>query len=248
VLFTDADCEPLPDWIERMLEGLSDPAVVGVKGAYVTEQTAPVARFVQLEYEEKYARMARFPRIDFIDTYSAGFRKEPFWAVGGYDEAYPNPSVEDQEFSFRLARAGYELRFLPAARVRHRHADRLWRYARKKFNIGYWKIRLLRRHPGKALHDTHTPQVLKLQILLLGVAVCAGMAALVPAWRGGALVLAAGGVGGFLVSTLPMCRRIRRRDPALAWRAPLYLAVRALALGAGMVAGAAALLRGGGRR
>src|SRR5690242_19491312 len=45
VLFTDADCEPIPTWVERMVAPFADPAVVGVKGVYRTRQHSPVARF-----------------------------------------------------------------------------------------------------------------------------------------------------------------------------------------------------------
>jgi glycosyltransferase involved in cell wall biosynthesis len=72
VLFTDADCEPVPDWIEQMLAPFADAQVAGVKGVYLTHQQAIVARFVQVEYETRYERMARHMarhgRIDFIDT------------------------------------------------------------------------------------------------------------------------------------------------------------------------------------
>ena len=39
LLFTDADCEALPDWVERMIAPLGrDREVVGVKGAYYSRQ------------------------------------------------------------------------------------------------------------------------------------------------------------------------------------------------------------------
>jgi glycosyltransferase involved in cell wall biosynthesis len=58
VLFTDADCEPSPEWLERMVAPLADPGVTGAKGTYRTRQRALMARLVQLEYEFRYERMA----------------------------------------------------------------------------------------------------------------------------------------------------------------------------------------------
>ncbi len=55
--FTDADCAPSPTWLIDLTQPFINPEVVGVKGVYRTHQTALVARFVQLEYEYKYARM-----------------------------------------------------------------------------------------------------------------------------------------------------------------------------------------------
>ena len=78
ILFTDADCDPKPNWIEEMIKPLDNPQVIGVKGAYKTRQKELVARLVQIEYEHKYERMKKFKYIDFIDTYSAGYRKDIF--------------------------------------------------------------------------------------------------------------------------------------------------------------------------
>ena len=57
IFFTDADCQPHRDWIERMLAPFDDPGVTGVKGVYHTQQHSTVARFVQAEHEEKYDRL-----------------------------------------------------------------------------------------------------------------------------------------------------------------------------------------------
>jgi glycosyltransferase involved in cell wall biosynthesis len=203
VLFTDADCEPWPDWAATLLAGLVPP-VVGVKGAYRTRQRRLVARFVQLEYEDKYDRMAREARIDFIDTYAAGYRRDTLCAVGGFDPAIHY--VEDQELSFRVAAAGGELRFLPGALVYHRHADTLAAYCRKKFHIAYWKVAVHTRHPGALVRDSHTPQSQKVQMGLAGLIGATALGGLVwrPLWRG------AGALGALCRSPSRRCGATRR--------------------------------------
>jgi cellulose synthase/poly-beta-1,6-N-acetylglucosamine synthase-like glycosyltransferase len=231
IVFTDADCEARPGFLAALLAPLSNPSVVGVTGAYETQQRSWVARFVQVEYEERYARMAQRERIDFVDTYAAAYRREVLEAVGGFDERYLRPSTEDQELSFRVAEAGLGLVFAPAARVGHLHAATLWGYARKKARIGFYKVATLRRHPLKAVSDAHTPQILKLQVLL-------APAAALP-------VFCVPAAGAFLLSTLPLTLRVLRRDPPVALAAPGLILLRALALGIGLLAGAAAEARGG---
>ena len=54
-----------------MIEPFREPGVVGAKGIYCTHQSSVIARFVQLEYEDRYRFMAAHDDIDFIDTYSA---------------------------------------------------------------------------------------------------------------------------------------------------------------------------------
>jgi glycosyltransferase involved in cell wall biosynthesis len=78
LLFTDADCEPAPDWMQALSRPFEDPAVAGARGVYRSTQTSLVARFVQYEYWNKYRGLRSGQRIDFVDTYSAGYRKSIF--------------------------------------------------------------------------------------------------------------------------------------------------------------------------
>ncbi len=242
VLFTDADCAPAPDWAARMAAPFAQPAVVGVRGVYRTRQRSLIARFVQQEYQDKYDRTARQATIDFIDTYSAAYRREVFLANGGFETAFSAPSVEDQEFSFRLAEKGYKLVFAPEAAVYHQHDTTLDEYLRRKFWIGYWKAFLLRWHPEKALGDSHTPLSQRAQLGLLALAGlgAAGGAALAllrqPAgqWL---LLASAGALAVFFASALPFLVKLIQRDAPVAAIAPVMLMARAGALGVGLAAG-----------
>ncbi|HEX2173163.1 MAG TPA: glycosyltransferase [Dehalococcoidia bacterium] len=233
LLFTDADCLPRPDWVRRMVEPFADPAVQGVKGVYESRQTEVVARFVQFEYEDKYRRLVREASIDFIDTYSAGYRRATFLFFGGFDTRFPGASVEDQELSFRLAEAGLRLVFAPGAVVEHTHAADVGTYLRKKFRIGFWKVLVHQRHPAKLKRDSHTPPTLKAQIPLvyLDLALTAGWASgflpgLLPAIGWAAFAATGAGLAG-----------AARSDPAVALAVLPLLAGRSLALGAGLAAG-----------
>lgn len=236
LLFTDADCAPTRNWVEQMIKAFADPAVVGVKGTYLTRQKELVARFVQIEYEDKYDRMVGQERIDFVDTYSAGYRRDIFLANGGFDTTFPTASVEDQELSFRLARKGYKMVFAPQARVYHRHDVSLGEYARRKFNIGYWKALLTQWHPERLVRDSHTPQTLKLQIILLGLGALSLLAA--PLWPG-FLRLAGGMAVLFLGSTFAFVAKAATKDPAVAIVSRFLLALRATSLGLGFALGKA---------
>ena len=125
ILFTDDDCVPMPEWLNAMLRPFEDPEVVGVKGVYRTTQKSLVARFVQIEYEDRYRLMAGLSSIDFIDTYSAAFRRERFLEMTGYDTSFPIACAEDIELSYRMSARGWKMRFVPGAIVYHTHADTL---------------------------------------------------------------------------------------------------------------------------
>ena len=53
--------------------------------------------------------LKKYPYIDFVDTYSAGFRKEVFLTVGGFDASFPHANNEDVDLSYRLADKGYRM-------------------------------------------------------------------------------------------------------------------------------------------
>ena len=242
LLFTDADCAPVRGWLAALSAAFADPAVAGAKGAYLTRQRGLVPRFTQLEYEERYDRMAGVETIDFVDTYSAAYRRDVFLANRGFDTIFPTASVEDQELSFRLAEKGYRLVFVPAAQVYHRHNPTLRAYVRRKFLIGYWKALLARWHPGRLVRDSHTPQTLKLQmglaaLTLAGLATAPAASLLLGGWWLPGWIAAAAAVAAFLASEIPFLGKVWRRDRQVLLPAVGLLWVRAAALAAGFAAG-----------
>ncbi len=234
IFFTDADCIPTNDWLLQMSAPFEDPEVVGVKGTYLCREKRLVPRFVQQEFEQKYQALQKIPKIDFIDTYSAGYRKNIFIENGGFDDRFPVPSVEDQEFSFRLARKGYKLVFQPTAKVYHRHDLNLWQYIRRKWGIGYWKAFMLRWLPEKTLSDTYTPPSQRIQILLLAILLLSLVVAIIYSpllWLSGLTFIL------FMISSIPLLRLIWDNDRTVVLPAIPMIFIRAGALGFGLLHG-----------
>ncbi|MFZ0544112.1 MAG: sugar transferase [Candidatus Promineifilaceae bacterium] len=228
VCFTDADCFPTPTWLEALIRPFDDPEVIGAKGTYATEQPELVARFVQLEYEDKYDLLRGQERIDFIDTYSAAYRRQVLLANNCFDENFPY--LEDQELSFRLAARGYGMVFQPQAVVQHLHSHTLVGYFRKKFTIGYWKAQVVRRFPKQGVKDSHTPQVMKIQMGLMALIYLALASLLLTPWAGLPLL---GLIAVFLLTTVAFVGKAWSKDKGVALASPFLLAVRATALGIG---------------
>lgn len=233
LLFTDADCQPRPDWIAQMLAPFAqDPSVVGVKGAYLSDQKELVARFTQVEVEERYDRMRQETRLNFIDTYAAAYHRTVFLENGGFDVNLPQ--IEDQDFSFRLAAKGYKMVFAPQARVLHAHLTSARRYFWRKFVIGEWKAMLVHRYPERLMSDSRTPQLLKVQMgltLLLPLVLLVAVLWPTAVWGIPALALA------FVVACLPFMLKCARRDPAVLLIALPMLFLRAVALAYGYAYG-----------
>ena len=234
ILFTDDDCVPVETWLEAMLEPFHDPEVVGAKGTYRTHQKELAARFVQIEYEDRYRLMEGLSSIDFVDTYSAAFRRDRFLEMNGYDTSFPVACAEDIELSYRMSARGWKMKFVPTAIVYHTHPDTFGKYLKKKYKFAFWRVLAVRKNPSKGVKDSHTPQIMKLQLLFAPTLLLAIVVdlAVYPAVSTTALVLIT-----FLLSTLPFALRALRKDPVIGLLSPALLAARSYAQVLGVAGG-----------
>lgn len=168
IVFLDSDCVPEKNWLNEMMQPFENEKVVGVQGAYKTNQKSMVAQFDQADIEYRYERMKRAKKLDWIGSYSAAYRRKIFLEEKGFDESFPKASGEDAELSYRLAEKGFLLVFAPKAIVYHTHPEKLFHYLRVKFFRAYWRTRMYLKHPRKSVHDSYTPHTLKLNFLVGG--------------------------------------------------------------------------------
>lgn len=238
LVFTDDDCRPLPDFVRRIVEPLRrETGIVGAKGTYRSEQTMLIARFRQVEYEERYEIMKGYRYIDFIDTYAAAFRTEAFNSVGGFDEAML--ASEDVDLSFRLAASGARMVFVPDAEVYHRHCESLREYIRLKIRAAFWRLKMTPKLPYKALKDSHTPYLMKCQLLAPPAFLTTGVVAFasIPL----ALAIALMVLILFALSCVPFILFAARRDSLVATVAPALLLARSIGQCVGLIGGVLSL-------
>ena len=166
ILFIDSDCVAEKNWLEEMINPFETKNVAAVQGAYITKQKEIIARFSQIEIEERYEKMKKADEIDWVGSYSAGYKKNIFDELGGFDESFPIASGEDPELSYKVAEKGYKIIFNPKAIVYHTHPASLKKYLRTKFFRAYYRPKLYSKHKTKIIKDSYTPQSLKAQIVI----------------------------------------------------------------------------------
>jgi glycosyltransferase involved in cell wall biosynthesis len=233
IVFTDADCVPDRHFLEKICEPLfKDASITGVKGCYKTGQKEFVARFVQIEYEEKYDLLRKSAYIDFVDTYAAAYRKSVFGEHGGYDTDFPVACAEDVELSYRICAGGHRLVYCPEAFVFHTHPNSIRKYFAKKYKFAYWRTFAVHKNPEKILKDSHTPQIMKIQALLLpAIAILCILALILRQWT----EIAVAAIGCYLALMFPFIIKALQRDRAIAFLCPLFLFCRSLAQSAGII-------------
>lgn len=108
IAFVDDDCEPQPGWVDAL-------AAVAEGGCDVVEgrTVAPGAR--DTPFEEHVENLTG----GLLWSCNLAIRRERFLELGGFDEDFREAGGEDMEFAWRLARAGWAIRFAPEALVHH---------------------------------------------------------------------------------------------------------------------------------
>ena len=234
--FTDSDCVPRPDWIERLLEGFTE-GVVGVGGTYaIANPHSLLARILHEEIATRHERSN--DGVDFLGSFNVGYLRSAFESAGGFDESFSKASAEDNDLSYRLIDAGGRLQFRRDAVVAHYHPTRLWPYLRTQARHGYWRMKLYRKHPRRASTGDQYASLIDLTAPPLALTLCVALPAQA-LWEGWPLNLAALLLAlAYAFIRVPLARRIyrRTRDPKM-YLFGLVALLRDIARGLGMVAG-----------
>ena len=123
IAFTDADCEPEPDWLEKLVEPFSDPTVAGVGGeAPLAEVRTAAQRWVVLRGFMSQERNYAHGFLPFFATANAAYRRSALETVGGFEERFWSGGDTDLSWRVQAFGAG-RLVLRPEARVIHRFAE-----------------------------------------------------------------------------------------------------------------------------
>lgn len=118
--FADSDVLLRKDHIARLARAFADhPEAAAVIGSYDDQPAAPglVSRYRNLLHHYTHQHGLREAQ-----TFWAGcgaVKRKAFEDVGGFDENYRLPSVEDIELGYRLRQAGQRIRLIPDWQVKH---------------------------------------------------------------------------------------------------------------------------------
>lgn len=156
IFFTDADCVPHPDWIEKTLNGFNESAIGVVCGSYgIANPENLLARCIHKEILFRHERlMPDFPKV--FGSYNFAVRKKLFDEVGGFNAAYRNASGEDNDLSYKIIQAGYKIYFNKNVQVDHFHTTRLIKYLKEQYRHGYWRAQMYKDHPMMMRGDDYT--------------------------------------------------------------------------------------------
>ena len=226
----DGHCRPAPDYVRRTA-ALAIESGVGVGGgAWEIEPSARTleGRAIAIAVEHPlgsggaaYRGAARHPAGPAVpapvDTVPFGcFRRSLWEALGGLDEGLW--SNEDYDFNFRVRRRGLRVMLDPQIRCTYYARPTLALLARQYGRYGWWKARMLARHPTSVRWRQLIPALLVPGLLFCAVGVMIRPEAVWPILLGlYPLLVVAGAVHAGLT---------RKAASAIPWIAAAFLTVQ----------------------
>lgn len=120
LFFTDADVVVGRETIARALACLAaDPAPAAVIGSYDDRPEDPgfISQFKNLFHH--FVHQTGREQASTFWTGCGAIRRELFLALGGFNEGYPTPSIEDIELGFRMRLGGHRIRLEKSMQATH---------------------------------------------------------------------------------------------------------------------------------
>lgn len=120
LFFFDADVAIPRDAVGRVAAAFQDdPNLVALFGSY---DDAPFERNFLSQYKNMLHHYVHQTAKADASTFWSGcgaIRRELFLAMGGFEENFRRPSIEDIELGYRLRKAGHRVRLLKELQVKH---------------------------------------------------------------------------------------------------------------------------------
>ena len=156
LFFTDSDCIPHRDWLEKGLSGFKEEKIGAVCGSYgIANPETRLARGVHGEILYRHHHLMP-ERPKAFGSYNFGVRRAVFEQVGGFLGQYRHASGEDNDLSYKILNSGYDIYFVRDCLVDHMHPERVGRYLKEQFRHGFWRAKMYLEHPVMTKGDDYT--------------------------------------------------------------------------------------------
>jgi glycosyltransferase involved in cell wall biosynthesis len=150
--FTDDDCVPAADWLQRLAarfaiapeQMVGGTTVNGVPGNLYSAASQLLIGYLYAHYNAD-SNQAVFLTSNNMAMAAALFRK-----VGGFDVTFPRAAGEDRELCDRWLRNKFGITFAPEAVVHHEHVMSFSQFCRQHFNYGRAAYHFHRKRRGGA--------------------------------------------------------------------------------------------------
>ena len=185
LVFVDADVVAAPDALAGMCRLLeSEPDIAGVFGAYGLQPPEPNLMSQYKNLSHAYVHEVGNREATTFWAGLGAMRTSVFRQVGGFDERFRRPSVEDIDLGYRVRRAGHRLRLDPGFRGEHLKRWTIWSSVATDIRARGIPWTLLILKYGALSNDLNTRQELRWSVVLTYVLACSLLATIATPWAG----------------------------------------------------------------
>ncbi len=136
--FTDSDCAPAADWLQRLAERFAATPECAIGGLIINaleENVYSVASQLLITYLYSYYN-ADPDHAQFFTSCNLALPAELFRRTNGFDDSFPLAAAEDRDLCDRWLSHGYGMILAPEAIVYHAHPLTFRTFWRQHFNYG----------------------------------------------------------------------------------------------------------------
>src|SRR5436190_7962390 len=136
--FTDDDCMPKADWLQKLAERFDetpDHLIGGRTLNALPDNPYSTASQTLIDYLYTYYNPT-FNQACFLTSNNLAVPAVQFRAVGGFDASFPLAAAEDRDFCDRWRHRGYRMIYAPEVLVSHAHSLTLRTFVRQHFRYG----------------------------------------------------------------------------------------------------------------
>ncbi|HEX8160356.1 MAG TPA: glycosyltransferase family 2 protein [Pyrinomonadaceae bacterium] len=151
VVRVDGHCEIASDYVRRCVECLARERVEGVGGPIETVGETATARAIAAAMSSSFGvggsafRTVRDRRMLVDSIAFPAYTRRAIERAGLFDEELIRN--QDDEYNYRLRALGARLLLAPEIRARYYSRGTLRSLRRQYFQYGYWKVRVMQKHP-----------------------------------------------------------------------------------------------------
>lgn len=168
IIRVDGHTEIANDYISQCVSALSRTGAKNVGGRMDAHGIGKFGQAVALATSGPFgvgnARFHYSQKEEYVDTvYMGAWGKDTFRQVGFFDEDLVRN--QDDEFNYRLLKAGGKILLCPAIKSKYTNRSSLRGLWRQYFQYGYWKVRVLQKHPKQMRPRQFVPPTFVVAVL-----------------------------------------------------------------------------------